>query len=202
MKEELGYLRETQEAAKKAGLDKCTKINRTGLEKYLKIIFPEVDDWIHDKITNIIIDEKKCLNRPDYRSEKLKMIIEYDGLPHYQKPDIILKDIKTTKIYQDNGYKVIRIPYFIQLTNEVVKSMFNVEVKQQLFKPGIPSVSIEEKCTPAFLCPMGIERMAIELLKYPEQCETNIKFLDSQNNEELTGVKILKEKINNIKSKT
>lgn len=190
-----GYLRETKEAAIKAGIDKNTKIKRTGLEEYLKVIFPNITDWVHDKTTGIVINDRKFLGRPDYRSDKLKLIIEFDGLPHYQNPDTILKDIYNTKVYQENGYKVVRIPYFIQLTNEVVKNMFNVEVKEELFKTGIPSISIEERCTPAFLCPMGIDRMASEFLKYPEQCETNIKFLESQNNEELTGIEFLKQKV-------
>jgi len=44
-----GFLRETAELAKKAGKDKDTGLHRTGLEYYLKVIFPEINDWIHDK---------------------------------------------------------------------------------------------------------------------------------------------------------
>lgn len=51
------------------------------------------------------------------RSESLKLIVEIDGLPHYQNPIVILKDKEKTKLYEEFGYKVVRIPYFIQLTN-------------------------------------------------------------------------------------
>ena len=44
-----GYLRETKELAEKAGIDPESKLPRTGLEEYLKVIFPEVNDWVHDK---------------------------------------------------------------------------------------------------------------------------------------------------------
>lgn len=43
-----GYLRETQEAAKKNGIDSKTGLNRTGLEEYLATIFFG-EEWVHDK---------------------------------------------------------------------------------------------------------------------------------------------------------
>lgn len=43
-KEKWGYLRETSELALKAGIDKNTGLHRTGLNDYLKVIFPDVDD--------------------------------------------------------------------------------------------------------------------------------------------------------------
>ena len=48
-KEKWGFLRETEESAKKAGVDPDTGLHRTGLEKYLKVIYPMVNDWIHDQ---------------------------------------------------------------------------------------------------------------------------------------------------------
>ena len=48
MKIKWGFLRETEALAKKAGIDKDTGLHRTGLEIYLKVIFPKIDVWIHD----------------------------------------------------------------------------------------------------------------------------------------------------------
>lgn len=48
MAEKWGFIRETEEKAKKAGVDKDTGLHRTGLETYLKFIFPNIDDWVHD----------------------------------------------------------------------------------------------------------------------------------------------------------
>ena len=50
-----------------------------------------MEDWIHDKALGIL-NSVVYRNRPDYRSEKLKLIIEFDGIHHYMKPDIIEKD--------------------------------------------------------------------------------------------------------------
>src|SRR5665213_84570 len=104
MEKRWGFLRETDALAKMAGIDKDTGLHRTGLESYLKIIFPQIDDWIHDKALGIV-NNTLHRSRPAYRSEKLKLIIEFDGLQHYTKPDIIEKDLKTTELYKTLGYK-------------------------------------------------------------------------------------------------
>ena len=190
-----GFLRETKDAARKAGIDAATGLHRTGLEEYLKVIFPSVSDWVHDKSIGELNGVKRKL-RPDYRSEEIKIIIEFDGLQHYTNPSNILKDYLQTKEYESGGYRVIRIPYFIQLTNEVVRTMFDAEVDETLFPDNVPSLAISGKNTPAFLCPEGIKRMATELRRFPSQMETNLMALKkeySETNEiDLSGYRILK----------
>ena len=44
-----GLTKEPKAAAEKAGIHKDTGLHRTGLEKYLEVILPEVKDWIHNK---------------------------------------------------------------------------------------------------------------------------------------------------------
>lgn len=185
-----GFLRETAELAKKAGIDKDTGLHRTGLEDYLKIIFPKINDWIHDKTLGEV-NGKVYRSRPDYRSEKLKLIIEFDGLQHYTKPDIIEKDFRLTEVYKSLGYIVVRIPYFIQLTNKAVKTLFGVEVSEKLFDEKISSLGIKGLNTPAYLCPAGVKRMAEEFKIFPEQYKTNIEFLKKQNDPYRTGVEFL-----------
>lgn len=186
-----GFLRETNEKAEEAGIDKDTGLHRTGLEDYLAVIFPEIgaDEWIHDKTIPGI--GKKT--RPDYRCERLKLIIEFDGVQHYQKPDRIKADIEAHKLYEENGYKVVRIPYFIQLSNSVVKAMFDREVEEILFDESIPSLGVKGQNTPAYCCPAGLKRMAKEFRSYPSQYAVNIKALEDANDEYLTGVSMLKE---------
>ena len=183
-----GYLRETNEKAKKDGLDPETELPRTGLEEYLSVIFPNIHDWIHDKI----IENTQSRRRPDYRSESLKMIVEFDGLPHYTNPLTIQSDIEGTKFYESLGYKVVRIPYFIQLSNNAAKTLFDVDVSIPLFDENIPSLSVKAKNTPAFLCNAGVKRMVEEFKKFPEQYRTNVEFLKQQNDDYLTGVSLLK----------
>lgn len=62
-----GFLRENTKNAIKAGIDKETGLHRTGLEEYLKVIFPDINDWIHDMPLGKI-DGVNNKIRPDYRS--------------------------------------------------------------------------------------------------------------------------------------
>jgi len=185
-----GFLRETAIKAKKAGIDSATGLHRTGLEDYLKVIYPTINDWIHDKALGDI-NGKKYLMRPDYRSENLKLIVEFDGLQHYTNPDIIENDIKNTNLYKKFGYKVVRIPYFIQLTNKAVNTLFGINVEQKLFDVETPSLSYMGRNTPAYLCLAGVKRMKEEFGMFPEQYKTNICFLKKQNDPFKTGVEFL-----------
>lgn len=194
-----GYLRENREDAKKAGMDSETGLYRTGLEEYLEVIFPDTMDWIHDKQLGII-NGKHYRQRPDYRSETLKLIVEFDGLPHYKDPEIIFKDEENNHLYESLGYKVVRIPYFILLSNEAVKTLFGVEIEEPLFDETKPSLGISGKNTPAFLCPLGIYRMAKEFIKFPTQLKVNLdylKFIASEGPKEtiLSGIDLLENQI-------
>lgn len=192
-----GFIRETATLAKEAGIDKDTGLHRTGLDEYLKIIFPTTHDWIHDKALGEI-NGIKYRSRPDYRSEQLKLIVEFDGLQHYTKPDIIEKDYRLTETYTNLGYKVVRIPYFIQLTNEAAKILFDVNVDEKLFDNKHSSLGVKGLNTPAYLCPAGLKRMAEEFKKFPDQYHTNIEFLKSQNDPYKTGVDFLEREYNEL----
>ena len=184
-----GFLRETKEAAEKAGIDKDTGVCRTGLDEYLEILFPG-SEWIHDLPFGNHGDKNYRI-RPDYRCEKLKLIVEFDGIQHYQKPDVIRRDIENQKVYESYGYSVVRIPYFIQLTNEVVKSLFGVDVAQPLFPESIPSMGPKGLNTPAYCCHAGVIRMAEELLRFPQQLEVNMDALKKMDDEMLSGANLL-----------
>ena len=148
------------------------------------------------------INGTSCRKRPDYRSESLKLIIEFDGLQHYTKPDVIENDVNKNELYQNFGYKVVRIPYFIQLSNKAVKTLFGVDVDEEMFDETISSLGVKGNNTPAYLCPAGLERMAKEFINFPEQYNTNIDFLKKQNNLFKTGANFLEKEYNQIKTST
>lgn len=191
-----GFLRETKEEALKAGLDADTGLNRTGLDEYLAVIFPNTSDWVHDKPIDDLPDGVKSRRRPDYRSKSLMLIVEFDGLQHYTKPDNIEKDKSNTEFYEKLGYKVVRIPYFIQLSNAAVKELFGVDVKERLFDESIPSIGPKGKNSPAYLCGAGIVRMAEEFKRFPAQYLANISFLKAANDEFHTGASLLEKAYN------
>lgn len=190
---EWGFLRETREEAK--GTDPDTGLCRTCLEDYLEIIFPEIMDWVHNKAIPNLYDKdgKRILFRPDFRSEALKTIIEFDGLPHYTNPENIVKDAKNQALYEGLGYRVIRIPYFIQLSNDVVDRLFGRHIAEPLFDPSIPSIGPLGRNTPAYLCPGGIRRMTKEFARYPQQYRVNLNYLKEKDPENFTEWRLLEE---------
>lgn len=194
--EKWGFLRE--HSSKASGKDPLTGLHRTGLDKYLEVIFPNNSDWIYDKAFGKHGNENYRI-RPDYRSDCLSLIVEFDGLPHYNDPAVIIKDDKNTNIYKKNGYKVIRIPYFIQLTNDAVENLFGIKVNEPLFNVSYPSLGgVEMKHNPSCLCPEGLKRMAREFKRFPEQYEINIQSLKKMDNEILSGINYLIEEYNKI----
>ncbi len=83
-----------------------------------------------------------------------------------------------TQKYRQNGYNVVRIPYFIQLTNVAVEKLFGVKVNEPLFNVSYPSLGgTAMKHNPSCLCPEGLKRMAREFKNFPEQYKVNIKSL-------------------------
>lgn len=185
---QFGFIRETSEKAKEAGIDIVTGICRTGLDEYLEVIYPRYE-WIHDKSLGSINGVNYKV-RPDYRCEGYKMIVEFDGLLHYSNPEQILKDCKNTKLYEELGYSVIRIPYFIQLTNKNVEKLFGVKVEIDLFPANISSLAVELRNTPAYLCVDGIKRMAKIFRMFPDDYVVNMNYLKSLNSP-LAGVDYL-----------
>ena len=100
------------------------------------------------------------------------------------------QDIESTKLYELHGYKVIRIPYFIQLTNKVVKQLFNINCNINLCPETAVSFDIKARNTPAYMCYAGIQRMKNEFNKFPEQKEINYKYL-IDNDEFLSGSSLI-----------
>ena len=184
-----GYLRETREMVAKAQ-EKYPDGVYTGLEDYLEVIYPG-KTWIHDQPFGEHGNRFYKI-RPDYLCEEEKLIVEFDGLQHYTNPVNIRKDEQNQKTYESFGYKVIRIPYFVQLTKEVVLQMFGIDVQQPLFDPELPSMSVKWSNTPAFCCIQDVSRMASELHLYPQQYDVNLRQLLADDDEDLSGVSWLR----------
>jgi hypothetical protein len=102
----------------------------------------------------------------------------------------------SSKVYSEAGYKVVRIPYFIQLSKKAVITMFGIDISFELFDENIPSLGVKGENTPAYLCPAGLKRMAMEFHLFPEQYKTNLDALKKQNDLVKTGVEFLESEYN------
>lgn len=138
-------------------------------ELLLDKTFP-LEDWVINKV----VPNSNILNRPDFRCEKLKLIIEFNGdridtYPgHYSSSQKIITDYNKTKRYENMGYKVINYPYFIQPSISVISNLFNIQTSfVQLYPHGF----IDDKAKlPCDFCILGEERFLIEMnsLKFIE----------------------------------
>ena len=124
------------------------------LKEYLK-----EGEWIHDK----------CFlgrNRPDYRNDFYKLMVEFDGYAHYTSSKRIVLDGLKDELYRGNGYKVVHIPYFVQISGKIISKLFSIDVD---YVQKYPHGFINSKCVlPADFCHLGIKRFFQDLEAFKE----------------------------------
>lgn len=104
--------------------------------------------------------------RFDLDIKRIKILIEYDGSYHYEKNSQARKDENLSGNmfgYQqiDEDVILIRIPYWLQLTPEIVKYLFGSELD---FSQDFPHGFISKNCrTPDNFCLLGEQRFINEL---------------------------------------
>ena len=103
--------------------------------------------------------------RPDLLFPSLNLVVEFDGFRHYSEPKVILKDNEKTEVLIAEGFKVVRIPYFVQLSKEVLNHLFDVELEE--YTQTYPHGFVDNKAMlPAAYCGMGVTRFMEDLEKF------------------------------------
>ena len=147
----------------------------TSLKMYLDFLFPD-NDFVYDKTIPKSIQESRFCNnyrryRPDARSEKLNLIVEFDGIQHYQNLKSVLNDRERDLWTARLGYKTIRIPYWLQLSKVNVKYLFNIDVDDLCeLKYGMfdsPDNDYGLSISPASYCLLGIDRFVSQFALLP-----------------------------------
>ncbi|OZG58457.1 hypothetical protein BTIS_0826 [Bifidobacterium tissieri] len=163
------YLRETSKRS-----DYQSEWN-TDMRTYLEMIFPG-DEFVYDKSIPADIQRDHGATtvrryRPDARCEKRKLIVEFDGLPHYQELHSIFNDRERDTWARDLGYKVVRIPYWLPLNVEDIDFLFGVHVPEGCpLKFGLfdnPNRDYGIGISPASFCEQGALRFAREFEQLP-----------------------------------
>jgi hypothetical protein len=121
---------------------------------------------------NRAVPNSGILNRPDHRFEDEKIIVEFDGIQHYQNIDIIKKDRKKDEVYKAMEYTIIRIPFFVQPSSETLMHYFNIKGELQLQYPH--GFIIYDSTPPTNFCSLGLERFIEEFEKFPETIKKDI----------------------------
>ncbi|WP_051786157.1 PDDEXK family nuclease [Endozoicomonas numazuensis] len=149
-------------------------------EKRLGEIFSKLlpeEEIIHDKS---VPNSKNKRRRPDYRFVSKKLIVEFDGDSHYCKAKRIIDDKEKDNDYIRLGYQVVRIPYFIQMNDELLGYIFGKNHNLQ-FEQVYPHGFIDKKAIlPADFCELGIDQFKEDLNKFHEFKNEIIKSLQDK----------------------
>jgi very-short-patch-repair endonuclease len=105
--------------------------------------------------------------RPDYQSEQWRLIVEFDGDAHYRQARTILGDAERDRFFVGLGYRVIRIPYFVQLTTAVIADLFGKAAEDQTDFLEFPHGFIADTVVmPSDFCELGIARFDADLSRF------------------------------------
>ena len=124
------------------------------LGKILDALYPH-QDWLYDKKFKVDAEDGKNFNfRPDYCCHALKLCVEFDGPDHFTKANVIQADNRKKVILEELGYRVVRIPYFVQLNSETIRFFFGVVADFSYdFEHGFISNNVT---LPANFCEQGV----------------------------------------------
>lgn len=125
----------------------------------LKELFPQ-NTFIHDRT----VPNSGTRRRPDYRCDELMLIVEFDGDKHYKEVAKIKSEQQKDKTYSEMGYRVVRIPYFIQISSETIKYFFDFDLNwNQSYPHGFIS---ENVILPCDYCELGIQKFLNDLNRF------------------------------------
>lgn len=100
------------------------------------------------------------------------IVVEYDGDRHYMNSLTIKSDHEKDNIAAQNGFSVVRIPYWVQLTEETFAHYFGkIGSISQDYKHGF----IDSNVFPASFCGMGVRRFEKEFNSLPPNVQKQIK---------------------------
>jgi hypothetical protein len=93
------------------------------------------------------------------------VVVEYDGDEHYRNTLKIKADNEKDAAAREQGFTVVRVPYWVQLDGVMLKHWFGIDADiEQVFPHGF----ISTKIFPASFCAMGLVRFERELSSLPE----------------------------------
>jgi hypothetical protein len=91
--------------------------------------------------------------------------VEFDGDEHYRNTLKIKNDQEKDKLALALGMRVVRIPYWVQLTDETLFHYFGLHAE---IIQDFPHGFIVTKIFPASYCELGIKRFEREIQSLPD----------------------------------
>lgn len=98
-------------------------------------------------------------------------VVEFDGDEHYRHTLKIKIDEEKDAVALEHGFRVIRMPYWIQLTSETLAHYFGLTAN---IVQDFPHGFISTKIFPASFCELGLIRFKRELDSLPSQVKVAV----------------------------
>lgn len=170
-------INKTQDGLRQGPTNNKFKILKdTDMASVLMRLFP--DFTLPDKQAYLRINGRMALTQsghrvqPDFIYAPLRLIVEVDGqnlrVGHYTNAKQCVDDIEKDEVYKNNGWKVIRIPAYIQLDKEMIEFFFGIKYDKPLYtmcrEHGFLHSQID---LPANFCTLGLNRFYREMDGYP-----------------------------------
>lgn len=134
-------------------------LTEKSLKTVLETIYPG-HEFIHDRI----VPDSGMRNRADYYNSDLRLIVEFDGYRHYSCSKVIANDRFKDVAYLTMGYTVVRIPYFIQISPYVIKTLFGIDSDiVQTYPHGFID---DMALLPCDFCELGLARFGYDLHRF------------------------------------
>jgi len=106
-----------------------------------------------------------------YEIGDIVTVVEFDGDEHYRHTLKIKTDREKDAVALEHGFRVIRIPYWIQLTSETLVHYFGLTAD---IAQDFPHGFITTKIFPASFCELGLIRFKSELDSLPSQVKVAV----------------------------
>lgn len=104
--------------------------------------------------------------RYDFVLPSDEVLVEFDGYHHFQDPATIYRDKVKTELAVKEGFRLVRIPYFVQWCSTVAARF---GIKSGPKRPAYPHGFIDSKALlPAAYCQAGLAMFEAALKEYPE----------------------------------
>lgn len=115
----------------------------------------------------------KTRSRFDVAVPEQMLLFEFDGAAHYTDALVWERDGRKSKEAILLGYRIVRVPYFVQWTTEAIK-YFLPEYNGNC-TPNFPHGFIDKKAIlPGSFCKVGYERFCAEMRKLPNSISSKV----------------------------
>ena len=109
-----------------------------------------------------------------FKNSKTVFAVEFNGYQHYTDAKTVHRDARKHLIAEEQGFVLVNIPYFVQMTNESFAYYFGGRPVTDIVQ-NYPHGFIDKKAVlPANFCEVGVDRFGTELFLLPDSIKNQV----------------------------